>query len=408
MISKQQFDMCVNALNNGGAFITHRGYYGIRTSAQSGLQQINSEVFSAVVEYCGGRDRFQVTDTRTQFGIESTWELIDPVYGELPTFARSDVDSKLTKTLEFKQKVDAVKKTVKDTFGCAPYERKNNAKYTLLKFWANSDVDMSKLNDILSVFSDVSAKQLTRREFNVTIYPDTEPKFEFTDDLMEALDRAHLLDESTKGDAVKKLKDAASSVKCKLTPGFKRYALESPDYVDNIIEDELLYCGKALCKEFPNMKYWKFGENNKLCDMYGSYCVVETGTEEGKVLVQLDGHGRIYHLEESLYEATTSETTYEDWDDVYFAIEDIIESCTIFGRHPYWFDAYTRPDRLILDIGVDDDDTGRTGSHYEATLANLDEVPTNTNELIQYVENLPWKATGETDVDDEYDLDDNM
>lgn len=209
MISKQQFDMCVNALNNGGAFITHQGYYGIRTSAQSGVRQINSEVFSAVVKYCGGRDSFQVTDKRTQFGIESTWELIDPVYaGELPEFARTDVDSKLTKTLEFKQKVSDVKKAIKNAFGCNPYERKNSAKYTLLKFWADSEVDMSKLENVISMFSDVSAKQLTRREFNVTIYPDTEPEFEFSDDLMEALNKAGELDEGTFSRVINKVRRA--------------------------------------------------------------------------------------------------------------------------------------------------------------------------------------------------------
>lgn len=139
--------------------------------------------------------------------------------------------------------------------------------------------------------------------------------------------------------------------------------------------------------------------------------------------VEIDNNYRVgYHKESAIFydtpiqhstnevlqEASASETIYEDWDDVFCAIEDIIESCTIFGKHPYWFDAYIKPDRLILDIGVDDDETGRTGSHYEATLSNFNEVPTTTNELIKYVENLPWKANGETDVDDEYDLDDNM
>lgn len=140
-------------------------------------------------------------------------------------------------------------------------------------------------------------------------------------DLIEMLDRAAKLDDSAKkpltdsvkGDAAKKLKDAASSVKCRLTPGFKRYALETPDYVDNIIEDELLYCGNALCKEFPNMKYWKFGEKSKLTDLYGNYCVVETGTDEGKILVQLDGHGRIYHLEESVNQLAEDYDFNDNW-----------------------------------------------------------------------------------------------
>lgn len=119
-------------------------------------------------------------------------------------------------------------------------------------------------------------------------------------DLYEALNRAHLLDESTEGGALMKLKDAAESVKCKLTPDFRGYALKNPEHVDAVIEDEILYCGNALCKEFPNMKFWSFGEDDELYDMHGDYCVVETGTEEGRILVQLDGDGRIYKLDESL------------------------------------------------------------------------------------------------------------
>ena len=96
---------------------------------------------------------------------------------------------------------------------------------------------------------------------------------------------------------MKKLQDAAASVKCKLTPGFIEYATEDPDMLDNAIEDELLYCGEALCNEFPDMIGWEFGEDDELTDKYGGYCVVDTGTDEGKILVQIDGHGRIYNLE---------------------------------------------------------------------------------------------------------------
>ena len=45
------------------------------------------------------------------------------------------------------------------------------------------------------------------------------------------------------------------------------------------------------------MTGWEFGEDDELTDQYGSYCVVETGTDEGRILVQVDGHGRIYNLE---------------------------------------------------------------------------------------------------------------
>ena len=96
---------------------------------------------------------------------------------------------------------------------------------------------------------------------------------------------------------MKKLQDAAASVKCKLTPGFIEYATEDPELLDDAIEDELLYCGKTLCNEFPEMIGWEFGEDDELTDLYGSYCVVDTGTDEGKILVQIDGHGRIYNLE---------------------------------------------------------------------------------------------------------------
>lgn len=127
-----------------------------------------------------------------------------------------------------------------------------------------------------------------------------------SDDLYEALDRAQKLDETGSIDRkaikahindAKKLENAAKSVKCRLTRGFKQYALEDSEYVDAVIEDELLHCGKALCEEFPKMKFWSFGEDDKLCDMYGNYCVVETGTEEGRILVQIDGDGRIYDLD---------------------------------------------------------------------------------------------------------------
>lgn len=36
---------------------------------------------------------------------------------------------------------------------------------------------------------------------------------------------------------------------------------------------------------------------DELLDAFGNYCVVNTGTSEGRILVQIDGHGRIYNLE---------------------------------------------------------------------------------------------------------------
>lgn len=198
MISKQQFNKCVNILNAGGALITHRGYYAVQDNTHDTLINISEELFSAVIEYCGGRENFTVTDTATQFGTESTWELIIPIYNNtLPTFASTDINSKLTKTPEFKQKVDSVKQAVKNAFGCAPYERKNNAKYTLLKFWAKSIVPIGELEKIEKMFSDVSTERITSFEFNVIVYPDSNMVVEDTSDLMEALNRAHKLDEAT-------------------------------------------------------------------------------------------------------------------------------------------------------------------------------------------------------------------
>ena len=199
MISKQQFNKCVNILNAGGALITHRGYYAVQDNTHDSLINISEELFSAVIEYCGGRENFTVTDTATQFGTESTWELIIPIYNNtLPAFARTDINSTLTKTPEFKQKVDSVKQAVKNAFGCTPYERKNNAKYTLLKFWAKSIVPIGELEKIEKMFSDVSTERITSFEFNVIVYPDSNMVVEGTSDLMEALNIAHELDEASK------------------------------------------------------------------------------------------------------------------------------------------------------------------------------------------------------------------
>lgn len=106
-----------------------------------------------------------------------------------------------------------------------------------------------------------------------------------------------LAESVTTDNNMEKLQSAAARVKCKLTPGFIEYATEDPDMLDAAIEDELLYCGETLCNEFPEMISWEFGEDDDLTDQYGSYCVVDTGTDEGRILVQIDGHGRIYNLE---------------------------------------------------------------------------------------------------------------
>lgn len=137
-----------------------------------------------------------------------------------------------------------------------------------------------------------------KENFKLTTLPEEEYKTIWGRGTVYKIEKKDAIKESVETDNnMKKLQDAAASVKCKLTPGFIEYAIEDPELLDDAIEDELLYCGKVLCDEFPEMTSWEFGEDDELTDQYGSYCVVETGTDEGRILVQVDGHGRIYNLE---------------------------------------------------------------------------------------------------------------
>ena len=64
--------------------------------------------------------------------------------------------------------------------------------------------------------------------------------------------------------AYSKLNRAAEDAKLHMDPDFVEYALEDDGaYVEDVIENEVTYVGDVLKKEFPNLAYWKFLQDER-------------------------------------------------------------------------------------------------------------------------------------------------
>lgn len=61
-----------------------------------------------------------------------------------------------------------------------------------------------------------------------------------------------------------RLTRAAEDAKLHMDPDFVEYALEDDGaYVEDVIENEVTYVGDVLKKEFPNLAYWKFLQDER-------------------------------------------------------------------------------------------------------------------------------------------------
>ena len=96
------------------------------------------------------------------------------------------------------------------------------------------------------------------------------------------------LTESVEDDK-KKLFDAAASVKCKLDDDTIEYAMYD---VDDFIENELVYCGKLLLSECPDMLFWRYVSDEN----FGSYCAVYESDEEFADAFYQISHDRVYDI----------------------------------------------------------------------------------------------------------------
>lgn len=64
--------------------------------------------------------------------------------------------------------------------------------------------------------------------------------------------------------AYSKLNRAAEDAKLHMDPDFVEYALEDDGaYVEDVIENEVTYVGDVLKKEFPDLAYWKFLQDER-------------------------------------------------------------------------------------------------------------------------------------------------
>ena len=90
-------------------------------------------------------------------------------------------------------------------------------------------------------------------------------------------------------DDKKKLFDAAASVKCKLDDDTIEYAMYD---VDDFIENELVYCGKLLLSECPDMLFWRYVSDEN----FGSYCAVYESDEEFADAFYQISHDRVYDI----------------------------------------------------------------------------------------------------------------
>ena len=90
-------------------------------------------------------------------------------------------------------------------------------------------------------------------------------------------------------DDKKKLFDAAASVKCKLDDHTIEYAMYD---VDDFIENELVYCGKLLLSECPDMLFWSYVSDEN----FGSYCAVYESDEDFADAYYQISHDRVYDI----------------------------------------------------------------------------------------------------------------
>ena len=109
------------------------------------------------------------------------------------------------------------------------------------------------------------------------------------------------LTESVEDDK-KKLFDAAASVKCKLDNDTIEYAMYD---VDDFIENELVYCGKLLLSECPDMLFWRYVSDEN----FGSYCAVYKSDEDFADAYYQISHDRVYDITDEI------NGDYDDYDD---------------------------------------------------------------------------------------------
>lgn len=122
------------------------------------------------------------------------------------------------------------------------------------------------------------------------------------------------LTESVEDDK-KKLFDAAASVKCKLDNDTIEYAMYD---VDDFIENELVYCGKLLLSECPDMLFWRYVSDEN----FGSYCAVYESDEDFADAFYQISHDRVYDITDEV----NDDYNYDD---------DIDEMLTEGGYDPY-------------------------------------------------------------------------
>ena len=120
------------------------------------------------------------------------------------------------------------------------------------------------------------------------------------------------LTESVEDDK-KKLFDAAASVKCKLDDDTIEYAMYD---VDDFIENELVYCGKLLLSERPDMLFWRYVSDEN----FGSYCAVYESDEEFADAFYQISHDRVYDITDEV------NGDYDDYDD---DIDEMLTEATI-------------------------------------------------------------------------------
>ena len=96
------------------------------------------------------------------------------------------------------------------------------------------------------------------------------------------------LTESVEDDK-KKLFNAAASVRCKLDDDTIEYAMYD---VDDFIENELVYCGKLLLSECPDMLFWRYVSDEN----FGSYCAVYESDEDFADAFYQISHDRVYDI----------------------------------------------------------------------------------------------------------------
>ena len=158
------------------------------------------------------------------------------------------------------------------------------------------------------IFSNEGTKEIIRQsmsikpEINVVVYTNNDviedpvlaqsnffkkhPNFKFINVSLNNSDE--MLTESVEDDK-KKLFDAAASVKCKLDDDTIEYAMYD---VDDFIENELVYCGKLLLSECPDMLFWRYVSDEN----FGSYCAVYESDEDFADAYYQISHDRVYDI----------------------------------------------------------------------------------------------------------------